>query len=63
MRTAAARRLRAAITAIAGASRDLLYLAGLGAVALGMSTFHPGLGWVALGAGLIWAAGAGIRRR
>ena len=57
------RQLRSIVAAVARSSRDVLYLFGLVSVAVGMATFHPGLGWVALGLGLLWAAGAGVRRR
>jgi len=57
------RRLRAALAALAGASRDICYLAGLGTVAIGFGTVHPAPAFIAFGLGLIWAAGSGVRRQ
>jgi hypothetical protein len=59
------RRLRGLATRTIGAivrrSRDILALGGIGCIAIGLSTVSPALSWIAVGAFLFAAAGAGRR--
>jgi hypothetical protein len=49
------------IAAVIRRSRDILALGGIGCIAVGLSTVSPALSWIAVGAFLFAAAGAGRR--
>ncbi len=47
--------------AIVRRTRDILAIGGIGCIAVGLSTISPALAWIAVGAFLFAAAGAGRR--
>jgi hypothetical protein len=57
------RRIRALTVAAARRrSRDVFAAAGVGCIAIGLSTGSIALAWIAVGAFLVFAAGAGQHR-
>lgn len=61
-RTSAAKRLAKLRIWAARESRDLIALAGVGCLAIGLSTVSVALAWIAVGVFLLFTAGAGRRR-